>query len=109
MEVKPAMMSLPKHRIVKRSNSGWLAQYMVRWDTQTRLLGATNEWNLSDEARQDNNGILTDWEWWELKGTEVCGMAMVKTRDDGVFLERITYFDRAQQNRWVEPEQPAGI
>lgn len=78
-------------------NKESLAQYMVRWDARTRLLGATNVWSLSDEVRQDNNGILTDWEWWELKGTELCGMAIVKTRDDGVFLERITYFDRAQQ------------
>ena len=78
-------------------NKESLAQYMVRWDARTRLLGATNVWSLSDEVRQDNNGILTDWEWWELKGTELRGMAIVKTRNDGVFLERITYFDRAQQ------------
>jgi len=78
-------------------NKESLAQYMVRWDARTRLLGATNVWSLSDEVRQDNNGILTDWEWWDLKGTELRGMAIVKTRNDGVFLERITYFDRAQQ------------
>ena len=71
-----------------------LAEYMIRWDKRTRLLGATNEWDLSDRVRQDKDGILTDWEWWELTDTELCGMAIVKTRDDGVFFERITYFDR---------------
>ena len=71
-----------------------LAEYMIRWDKRTRLLGATNEWDLSDRVRQDKDGILTDWEWGELTGTELCGMAIVKTRDDGVFFERITYFDR---------------
>ena len=59
-----------------------LAEYMIRWDKRTRLLGATNEWDLSDGVRQDKDG------------TELCGMAIVKTRDDGVFFERITYFDR---------------
>ena len=71
-----------------------LPEYMIRWDKRTRLLGATNVWDLSDEVRQDSDGILTDWEWWELAGTDLCGMAIVKTRDDGVFFERITYFDR---------------
>ena len=71
-----------------------LPDYMIRWDKRTRSLGATNVWNLSDEVRQDSDGILTDWEWWELVGTDLRGMAIVKTRDDGVFFERITYFDR---------------
>ena len=71
-----------------------LPDYMIRWDKRTRSLGATNVWNLSDEVRQDSDGILTDWEWWELVATDLCGMAIVKTRDDGVFFERITYFDR---------------
>ena len=42
--------------------------------------------------------VLTDWEWWELKGSGLSGMAMVKTRDDGVFFERIAYFDRPSNN-----------
>ena len=71
-----------------------LPDYMIRWAKRTRSLGATNVWNLSDEVRQDSDGILTDWEWWELVGTDLRGMAIVKTRDDGVFFERITYFDR---------------
>ena len=79
----------------KPVNRESLPEYMIRWDKRTRLLGATNIWNLSDEVRQDSNGILTDWEWWELVATDLCGMAIVKTRDDGVFFERITYFDRS--------------
>lgn len=79
----------------KPVNRESLPEYMIRWDKRTRLLGATNIWNLSDEVRQDSNGILTDWEWWELVGTDLCGTAIVKTRDDGVFFERITYFDRS--------------
>ena len=71
-----------------------LAEYMIRWDNRTRSLGSTNVWALSDEVRQDRDGILTDWEWWELAGTDLCGMAIVKTKDDGVFYERITYFGR---------------
>jgi len=71
-----------------------LAEYMIGWDNRTRSLGSTNVWALSDEVCQDRDGILTDWEWWELAGTDLCGMAIVKTRDDGVFFERITYFDR---------------
>lgn len=75
-----------------------LTEYMIRWDERTRLLGSINEWHLSDEVRQDRDGVLTDWEWWELKGSGLSGMAMVKTRDDGVFFERITYFDRPSNN-----------
>lgn len=71
-----------------------LVDYMKRWDTRTRALGSTNEWKLENEVREDKGGIITDWEWWELVGTNICGMAFVKTRDSGVFVERITYFDR---------------
>ena len=71
-----------------------LEAYMHRWDSWTREAGANNQWILEEEVRQDKNGILTDWEWWGLVGTEIFGMALVKTRDEGVFLERITYFDR---------------
>ena len=71
-----------------------LVDYMYRWDKWTRLEGARNEWRLDHEVRQDKDGILIDWEWWELVGTPICGMAFVKTSDLGVYLEKITYFDR---------------
>ena len=76
---------------VKRDN---LVDYMHRWDKRTRSLGGNNEWILSLECRQDRNGILTDWEWWELVGSGLCGTAVIQTGDAGVMFERITYFDR---------------
>ena len=72
-----------------------LAKYMLDWEQRTGWLGSTNKWTLANEVRQDKDGILIDWEWWELDNTPLCGMAFVKTRDDGVFVEKITYFDRA--------------
>ena len=71
-----------------------LEGYVRRWGSRTRALGSTNEWILNHELREDKNGILTDWEWWELVGSGLCGMAIVQTSDQGVILERITYFDR---------------
>ena len=79
-----------------------LGDYMRRWDVRTRRLGADNLWILADEVRQDRDGILTDWEWWELPGSPLKGMALVKTSDQGVLLERITYFDRGPEKRQTE-------
>ncbi len=75
-----------------------LVDYMVRWDKRTRAQGATNEWNLDHQVREDKDGIITDWEWWELVGTNLCGMAFIKTTDVGVLVEKITYFDRKLRN-----------
>ncbi len=71
-----------------------LPDYMVRWNEMVRALGGDNEWILTHEVREDKNGVLTDWEWWEIVDTGLCGAAFVLTSDEGVFLERITYFDR---------------
>lgn len=71
-----------------------LPAYMQRWDERTRALGGSNQWRLTHEVREDNNGILTHWEWWELLDTSLQGAAIVLTGDDGVILERITYFER---------------
>ena len=71
-----------------------LVDYMQRWDKRMRAAGANNEWRLDHEVRQDKNGILTDWEWWEVLNTSIRGMAMVQTNDEGVFYECITYFNR---------------
>ena len=70
-----------------------LVDYMHRWNQWTSALGATNAWNLKHEVRQDKDGLLTDWEWWELVDTSLCGMAIVQTSDAGVLFETITYFD----------------
>ncbi len=76
-----------------------LPEYMVRWNTMTSALGGANKWILSHEVREDKDGILTDWEWWEIVGTNLCGAAFVKTSDAGVFLERITYFEPAWRQK----------
>ena len=75
-----------------------LPDYMLRWDKWTRSLGADNSWTLKNEVREDRDGILTDWEWWEVVGTSLSGSAVVTTSDQGVHLERITYFRRNGQN-----------
>ena len=71
-----------------------LPAYMRRWDERTRALGGNNQWRLSHEVREDKEGILTHWEWWELLDTPLQGAAIVLTGDEGVILERITYFER---------------
>ena len=80
-----------------------LVEYMHHWDARTRALGSTNQWILSNEVREDKNGILTDWEWWELVGSGLQGTAIVQTTDEGVISERITYFDR--NTRHYQPDQ----
>ena len=76
-----------------------LQAYMWRWDQRMRALGGNNQWHLSHQQRVDKDGILTDWEWWQVLGTEAQGAALVLTGDAGVILERITYFDRKLYNR----------
>ena len=71
-----------------------LASYMQSWDRRMRAAGGINEWIFPHETRQDQDGILTDWEWWQVTGSDLQGTALVLTSDEGVFLERITYFDR---------------
>ena len=71
-----------------------LGGYMQRWDQRMSALGGTNQWRLTHRMRQDHDNLLTEWEWWEVLGTGVQGSAVVVTGDDGVVLERITYFDR---------------
>jgi len=70
-----------------------LAAYMQRWLART---GGENNWRLTHEVRQDKDGVLTDWEWWEVLGTDMEGTAVVMTGDQGVQLERITYFKRSE-------------
>ncbi len=71
-----------------------LPGYMQRWDERMRALGGDNQWRLSHRQRRDENDMLTEWEWWEVVGTQAQGAAIVLTTDAGVVLERITYFDR---------------
>ena len=68
-----------------------LPAYMDRW---FQRVGGHNNWRLTHELREDRDGILTDWEWWELLGTEFQGSALITTSDAGLHLERITYYER---------------
>ncbi len=78
-----------------------LAAYMKRWDRRTRAIGADNQWNLTHQMRLDNDGVLTDWLWWEVIDTPLQGAAVVLTGNDGVMLERIAYFDRSIKHSGV--------
>lgn len=71
-----------------------LASYMQSWDRRMRAAGGNNQWVLTNETRLDREGILTDWEWWQVTGSTLQGAALILTSDEGVYLERITYFDR---------------
>jgi hypothetical protein len=75
-------------------NRAMLTAYMHRWDERMRALGGDKQWVLTHQTRQDKDGILVDWEWWEVSGTSLQGAAVILTSDAGVLLERITYFDR---------------
>ena len=83
-----------------------LPAYMQRWDKRARALGGNNQWRLTHESRIDENGILTDWEWWEVIDCGLQGAALVLTGDTGVLLERITYFDRDRRNGDDESSMP---
>lgn len=67
-----------------------LPDYMARW---TQRAGQHQDWLLTHEVRQDKDGVLTDWEWWEVRDTPLQGTAVVLTSDQGVTLERITYYN----------------
>jgi hypothetical protein len=71
-----------------------LQEYMWRWQKHAQF---KNEWILQHQTREDKDGVLTDWLWWEVVGTKLCGAAVVKTSDAGVFLERIVYFKREHE------------
>jgi len=73
-----------------------LVSHMQRWNARMRALGGNNEWQLTHRLRDDAGSILTDWEWWQVIGTETQGAVPILTIDDRVLLERITYFDRSQ-------------
>jgi hypothetical protein len=80
-----------------------LPAYMQRWNRRTRALGGNNQWRLTHESRIDKNGILTDWEWWEVIDSGLQGAALVLTGNAGVLLERITYFDRDMRHAMMKP------
>ena len=69
-----------------------LVAYMPSWPEKARALGAGFEFEIIDRVVQDRDGVLLEWYWWQLVGTDVEGSAVVKTSDAGVMSERLTYF-----------------
>jgi len=69
-----------------------LEDYLPVWPDKARALGAAFEFEMIDKVVQDQDGILREWYWWRLAGTDVEGSAVIKTSDDGVISERLTYY-----------------
>ena len=69
-----------------------LAAYMPRWYEKARALGGRFEFEETDKVVQDKDGVLLEWYWWKLAGTGVEGSAVIKTTDEGVVYERLTYY-----------------
>ena len=69
-----------------------LADYMPRGPARAKALGATFRFEMSDKVVQDKDGVLLEWYWWKLTGTGLEGAAVIKTTDDGVVYERLTYY-----------------
>ena len=69
-----------------------LVAYMPRWPEKAGALGATFEFEITDRVVEDRDGVLLEWYWWRLAGTEVEGTAVIKTTDDGVVSERLAYY-----------------
>jgi hypothetical protein len=69
-----------------------LVDYMPRWPKKARALGAAFEFDIIDKVVRDEGGVLLEWYWWRLTGTDVEGAAVIKTCDDGVMSERLTYY-----------------
>jgi hypothetical protein len=69
-----------------------LADYMPRWPEKAEALGGTFDFHITDKVVQDEDGVLLEWYWWRLAGTDVEGAAVIKTTDEGVVSERLTYY-----------------
>ncbi len=69
-----------------------LVRYMPVWPERAKALGGTFEFDITDKVVQDEAGVLLEWYWWRLAGIDVIGSAVIKTSDEGVFSERITYY-----------------
>ena len=54
-----------------------LCDYMQRWDSRMRAAGGHNQWALTQESRRHEDGLLIDWEWWQVVGSDLEGAAAV--------------------------------
>ena len=69
-----------------------IVEYMPVWPKKAEALGTAFKFDIIDKVVQDKDGVLLEWYWWWLAGTEVEGSAVIKTSDDGVISERLTYY-----------------
>jgi hypothetical protein len=69
-----------------------LVDYMPRWPEKAETLGGAFAFEITDKVVQDEDGVLLEWYWWRLAGTDVEGTAVIKTTDEGVVSERLTYY-----------------
>ncbi len=76
-----------------------LADYMPVWPERARALGADFDFHIVDKVEQDRDGALLEWYWWRLVGTDVEGSAVIRTTDEGVRYERLTYYRTPWQLR----------
>ena len=66
--------------------------YMPTWPSKARALNAEFAFQITDKVVHDKDGILMEWYWWRLIGTEVEGAAVIKTTDNGVEYEKFAYY-----------------
>ena len=69
-----------------------LVDYMPRRPAKAEALGGTFDFEITDKVVQDEGGVLLEWYWWRLVGPDVEGTAVIKTTDEGVVSERLTYY-----------------
>lgn len=69
-----------------------LAAYLPSWPEKAGLLGAEFDFEIVDRVVADEGGVLLEWYWWRLTGTDVAGSAVIKTSDQGVMSERLAYY-----------------
>lgn len=69
-----------------------LVDYMPRWPAKAQALGGRFAFDIVDKVVRDEDGVLLEWYWWRLAGTDVEGAAVIKTTDEGVVFERLAYY-----------------
>ena len=69
-----------------------LVAYMPVWPRRAEALGGHFHIEMRDKVVADRDGLLLEWYQWRLAGTAVEGAALIKTSDQGVLLERLSYY-----------------
>ena len=69
-----------------------LVEYMPVWPEKAAKLGGKFDFHIVDKVIQDKDGNLLEWYAWTMTGTDVQGTAQIITTDEGVMLERLSYF-----------------